>query len=105
MKESPKLLDVVALLHDVPQKGLITGQVGTIVEILDTDVFEVEFVDDEGQTYAMLALKGDELMHLHYKPVVAGLKTLLTKGLTPTIRAKKRRHGGFSHVLGKRTGL
>jgi Domain of unknown function (DUF4926) len=28
-----KLLDVVALLQDLPELGLIRGQVGTIVEI------------------------------------------------------------------------
>jgi hypothetical protein len=28
-------------------------------------VYEVEFCDDEGQTYAELALRGDQLMTLH----------------------------------------
>ena len=43
MKENIKELDVVALLRDVPERALIAGQVGTILEILDKDVFEVEF--------------------------------------------------------------
>ncbi len=50
------VLDVVALLTDVPQHGLVRGQVGTIVEILSSDVFEVEFSDDEGRPYAELAV-------------------------------------------------
>jgi Domain of unknown function (DUF4926) len=33
-----KLLDVVALLQDLPDLGLIRGQVGTIVEMYEPDV-------------------------------------------------------------------
>jgi hypothetical protein len=55
------LLDVVALLEDLPEEGLYRGQVGTIVEPLENDIFEVEFNDDEGQTYAMLALPAYQL--------------------------------------------
>ena len=60
------LLDVVALLEDLPAKGLVRGQVGTVVELLAPGVFEVEFSDDQGQAYAMLALKADHLMVLHH---------------------------------------
>jgi hypothetical protein len=45
--------------------------VGTIVEALDTDVFEVEFNDDGGRTYGMVALRADQLMVLHHRPVEA----------------------------------
>src|SRR5438874_3632332 len=38
---SPKLLDVVALTDDLPGRGLSRGQVGTVVETLAADVFEV----------------------------------------------------------------
>jgi hypothetical protein len=62
-----KLLDVVALTEDLPQEGLYRGQVGTVVEILAPDVYEVEFNDDQGQTYAMKALKDIQLMVLHHK--------------------------------------
>jgi hypothetical protein len=69
--ETFKLLDVVALTDDVPHRGLVRGQVGTIVETLAPDVFEVEFCDDEGHTYAMLPLKASQLMRLVYEPVEA----------------------------------
>jgi len=49
-------LDVVTLLTDLPEQGLVRGQVGTVIEPLADNMFEVEFVDDEGQTYAELAL-------------------------------------------------
>ncbi|MCI0335188.1 MAG: DUF4926 domain-containing protein [Planctomycetes bacterium] len=64
-----QLLDVVALVHDRPSDGLVRGQVGTIVEILSPGVYEVEFSDDKGKTYAMLPLKAEELIVLHTAPV------------------------------------
>ena len=64
-KRKIKLLDTVALLEDLPERKLKRGEVGTVVEILAPDVFEVEFSDDEGQTYAELALGGDQLVTLH----------------------------------------
>jgi Domain of unknown function (DUF4926) len=45
-------LDVVALLEDVPERGLVRGQVGTVVEKLAPGIFEVEFSDNDGRTYA-----------------------------------------------------
>jgi hypothetical protein len=62
------LLDVVALTVDLPDKSLLRGQVGTVVELLAPDVFEVEFSDDEGRTYAQLALRNNQLLVLHYQP-------------------------------------
>lgn len=66
-----KMFDVVALTEDLPQKGLLRGQVGTIVETLAPNVFEVEFSDDNGHTYATLALRSEQLMVLHYQFVEA----------------------------------
>ncbi len=67
MHTTPHLLDVVALLSDVPAHGLLRGQVGTVVELLD-GACEVEFSDDEGKTYAELALALDQLLVLHHRP-------------------------------------
>lgn len=63
--ERIKLLDTVALASDLPERRLRRGEVGTVVEILAPDVFEVEFSDDDGQTYAELALRGDQLIPMH----------------------------------------
>jgi hypothetical protein len=63
-----QLLDVVAVTADLPDKKLLRGQVGTVVEILAPGVFEVEFSDDQGHTYAQLALKENQLLVLHYQP-------------------------------------
>ena len=60
---------VVALLEDLPEEGLVRGQVGTVVENWAPDVYEVEFSDENGRSYAMVALKAQQLMRLHHKPV------------------------------------
>lgn len=64
--EEIKLLDVVALLEDVPSERLRRGEVGTVVEMLAPEVYEVEFSDDEGRTYAMLPLRREQIMLLHF---------------------------------------
>ncbi|HLA06939.1 MAG TPA: DUF4926 domain-containing protein [Anaerolineales bacterium] len=71
MKNKIKLLDVVALTDDLPEPDLQRGQVGTVVEILAPDVYEVEFADNDGRTYAELAVKADKLLVLHYEPALA----------------------------------
>ena len=63
-----EILAVVALLGDLPEKGLVRGQVGTIMEMLAPGVYEVEFSDDSGRTYGSLALRADQLMRLHHQP-------------------------------------
>jgi hypothetical protein len=60
---------VVALLEDLPEEGLVRGQVGTVVENWAPSVYEVEFADDNGKTYAMVALQAEQLMRLHHEPV------------------------------------
>lgn len=71
MKDGVDILDVVALTEDLPERGLYRGQVGTVVEILEPGVFEVEFSDEEGRAYASVALKAEQLLVLHYEPVEA----------------------------------
>jgi len=68
MKQRIKLLDVVALTEDLPNRKLRRGQVGTVVERLDPGVFEVEFTDNDGRTFASLALKENQLLVLYYQP-------------------------------------
>jgi hypothetical protein len=59
---------VVALLENVVEKSLSRGQVGTIVERLAPGVYEVEFSDEEGRTYATLPLRSEQLLQLHHEP-------------------------------------
>lgn len=60
-------LDAVATLVDRPEAGLVAGEVGAVVACLADDVFEVEFVDGEGQTYALAAFRAADLLKLHHR--------------------------------------
>ncbi|NJL63006.1 MAG: DUF4926 domain-containing protein [Methylacidiphilales bacterium] len=64
-----KLLDVVALLENLPEIGLFRGQVGTIVEEYEPGIFEVEFSDLNGRAYAIETLTSQQLLVLYHQPV------------------------------------
>ena len=72
MQNTPvKLPDVVALLGDKPEEGLVAGRVGTVVEVLAPGVFEVEFLDSNGRTVGLAGLGRAELLALKHEPAVA----------------------------------
>lgn len=62
------LLSTVALLESLPEKALDRGQVGSVVEVLGRDVYEVEFSDDSGRSYATVAINGSMLLPLLHEP-------------------------------------
>lgn len=63
-----EVLNVIALTADLPDRGLVRGQVGTVVEQLSPEVFEVEFSDDRGKTYALCPVSAERMMILHHEP-------------------------------------
>jgi hypothetical protein len=69
--KEPSLLDVVALLEELPARRLARGQVGTIVEQLDDKTLLVEFSDDQGRAYAVAPCARAKLLVLHYVPEAA----------------------------------
>jgi len=61
-----KELDAVALTCDLPEHGLKRGDVGTAVLVHgDGKAFEVEFVDYDGHTVALLTLEDAQVRTLH----------------------------------------
>jgi Domain of unknown function (DUF4926) len=60
---------VVALLQDLRDKGLVRGQIGTVVELYSPTVGEVEFCDQNGHTYALETLSSDLMIRLHDRPL------------------------------------
>jgi hypothetical protein len=65
--------DLVALTHDLPDQGLVQGDVGTLVHRYAAgETYEVEFVTAAGATIAVLTLDsgairplaGRELLHV-----------------------------------------
>jgi hypothetical protein len=63
--EKPPVLDVVALLADLPTQQLARGQVGTVVEQLDEKTLLVEFSDDQSSAYAIAPCTRADLLILH----------------------------------------
>jgi hypothetical protein len=70
-KTKPNLLDVVALLTDLPAQRLARGQVGTVVDELDGKTLLVEFSDDDGLAYAVAPCPPADLLVLRYVPEAA----------------------------------
>jgi hypothetical protein len=62
-----EILDVVALIEDLDSEGLRRGEVGTVVEQWKDGVYEVEFSDNSGKTYAFAALRPEQMMKLHFR--------------------------------------
>ena len=55
-------LDTVVLAHDIEKYGLKRGDVGAIVHVYKNGkILEVEFVNAEGKTVALLTLESDEI--------------------------------------------
>jgi hypothetical protein len=69
--ERPFVLDVVALLTDLPAQRLARGQVGTIVEQLDDKTLLVEFSNDQGRACAVAPCRRADLLVLHCVPEAA----------------------------------
>jgi hypothetical protein len=70
-------LDCVALLEDVPAKHfgtgaaikVLRGAVGTVVDVpKDRRAFLVEFAEENGEAYAIIALQPEQLLRLRHVP-------------------------------------
>jgi len=61
-----KELDAIALTCDLPDSGLKCGDVGAAVMVHgDGKAFEVEFIDYDGRTFALLTLERTQVRALH----------------------------------------
>jgi len=67
MKAEIQLLDVVALTMDIPEHNLTCGEIGAVVECYPDQAYEVEFVAQDGYTYALVTLRADQLLPLRQK--------------------------------------
>ena len=66
-----KLLDSVVLERDVPEAGLCRGDLGAIVQVHDSDHFEVEFVAASGRTQALFTLRSADIRHVNDRDLIA----------------------------------
>ncbi|MBN3944754.1 DUF4926 domain-containing protein [Nostoc sp. NMS9] len=85
--KTAKLLNTIATLNPIPIErlqlveedytsieSLPSGQVGTIVEVYEQEEeyhYLVEFADTQGCEYAMVTLRADEILVLHYDLAIA----------------------------------
>jgi len=68
MRKRVDLLDVLALLDNLPEAGLARGQVGTVVERLNQTTVLVEFSNDEGIAWAITPVATTRLLVLSFEP-------------------------------------
>ena len=65
-----KILEIVALNHEISEYGLAEGETGTIVDVYNAGVaYEVEFVNPKGETIALLTLDPSDLHSLGTDPI------------------------------------
>jgi len=59
-------LDVVTLTQDFPVDGVKAGAIGTVVHVFHkpSTAYEVEFVNDDGSTIAMITVTANQLRPL-----------------------------------------
>lgn len=69
----PQLFDTIELLVDLPEYQLRAGAVGAIVELYHNDEFEIEFLNDYGETEQLCTLSTHQFIvvwqHTTGKPV------------------------------------
>jgi hypothetical protein len=59
-------LDVVEITKDIPEQGISNGQRGTILEVYNEQDFEVEVVNNSGETI-FLGTLSREFFKLYWK--------------------------------------
>ncbi len=66
MNESPNLLDTIIATTSFPDQQVMVGDLGTIVEVYTTPTlaYEVEFVNPDGSTRALLTLALNQIRKL-----------------------------------------
>ncbi len=71
-------LDTMVLACDLPEHGLKRADVGTVVLVHPGEGYEVEFMALDGETLAVVSLRGDQLRPIgrreiaHARPVQVG---------------------------------
>ena len=64
-------LEMVVLTRRVPEHGLMPGDLGTIVQMFDDGVAEVEFVTASGMTQAVVTLSPPDIRSVEPTDLVA----------------------------------
>lgn len=60
----PQPLETIVLNRDLRERGLLRGDIGTVVEVQEPDSVEVESVTGAGETQALLTLSDQDVRSL-----------------------------------------
>lgn len=69
--DSFELLDLVVLTEPLLAQKVRKGALATIVEILNSETYLVEFSDANGLSYAITSLRSSVLMKVYHEPALA----------------------------------
>lgn len=58
----------MALTEPLPEKGLLRGQVGTVVMDHKPGIYLVEFCSEDGSTLATATLNSSQILKLYFRP-------------------------------------
>ena len=74
-------LDCVALTVDLPEHGLVAGDVGTVVHVYkNQSTFEVEFTTFDGSTVAVAKVSAEQIRPLSHNEIHH------TRSIEPVVR-------------------
>ncbi len=68
----PTLLDMVTVLRVGTDASVEVGDVGTVVELLDPDAVEVEFLQRDGRTRCIATLRIEDVLVLNRERTPVG---------------------------------
>lgn len=66
-----RALDIVVLDRDLPEQGLIRGDLGAVVHVYAPDGLEVEFVSAMGRTAAVVTLREGDVRQVRESDIIA----------------------------------
>ena len=66
--KEPKLLDLIAVTNNDADPDVEAGDVGTVVELLQPDGIEVEFLNRDGHTRCLVTLSFADVLVLNREP-------------------------------------
>jgi len=64
-------LDTVVLDRDLPEHGLVRGDLGAVVHVYPPDTLEVEFVSAAGRTEAVVTLREGDVRSVRETDIIA----------------------------------
>lgn len=62
--------DIVVLTRDLPEKGLVAGDVGAVVGSYSVGGYEIEFTAADGSTIAVVTVADDDIRPRRHREIL-----------------------------------